>query len=151
MAAQLSRDFQPLLEALPLAREQAPRQDPLVARVAELASVDPATARRAVEAVLETLAVRISEGEVEDLIDRLPADLTLALERGLAESRKATRMSLDEFLERVANREGVERDEAEHHARAVFAALREVISAKEIHDVESELPADYAPLFSGVL
>ena len=79
------------------------------------------------------------------------ADLTPALERGLAESRKATPMSLDEFLERVANREGVERDEAEHHSRAVFAALREVVSAKEIHDVESELPADYAPLFSGVL
>src|SRR4030081_878627 len=98
MAAQLSRDFQPLREALPLAREQAPRQDPLVARVAELASLDPATARRAVEAVLETLAVRISQGEVEDLMERLPPDLIAPLERGLAESKGGTCMPPGSFL-----------------------------------------------------
>lgn len=34
------------------------------------------------EAVLETLAVRISEGEVEDLIKQLPPDLATPLERG---------------------------------------------------------------------
>lgn len=34
---------------------------------------------------------------------------------------------------------------------AVFAALGEVISSKEIHDVESELPKEYAPLFSSVV
>jgi uncharacterized protein (DUF2267 family) len=97
MAAQLSRDFKRLLEAAQLERDQATPQDPLVVRVAQLTSLDPAGARRAVEAVRETLAVRISEGEVDDLIDRLPADLMPALERGLAESRSATRMSLEEF------------------------------------------------------
>jgi uncharacterized protein (DUF2267 family) len=122
-----------------------------VARVAQLASLEPERARPAVEAVLETLAVRISEGEVEDLIDRLPADLVPALERGLVESRRPLRMSLDEFLERVARLEGVDRGEAERHARAVFAALRELVPDKEIHDVESELPAEYAPLLSGIV
>ena len=45
-----------------------------------------------------------------------------ALERGLTQSRKAIRMSLDQFLERIAKVEGVSRAEAERHARAVFAA-----------------------------
>jgi uncharacterized protein (DUF2267 family) len=122
----------------------------MVLRVAQLAALDLAQARRAVDAVLETLAVRISEGEVEDLMKRLPTDSRPALERGLAENRRATRMSLGEFLARVAMREGVERDDAELHARAVFAALRELVPSKEIYDVESELPREYAPLFSGV-
>jgi uncharacterized protein (DUF2267 family) len=60
-------------------------------------------------------------------------------------------MSLEEFLTRVATREGVDHEEAKRHARAVFAALRQFVPGKEIHDVESELPAEYAPLFSGVL
>jgi uncharacterized protein (DUF2267 family) len=150
-AAQLSRDFDPLLEAARSRQDPAPAEDPLVARVAELASLHTSTARRTVEAVLESLAVRISEGEVEDLRRKLPADLTPALERGLAESRKATRMALDEFLTRVAKREGIDREEAERRGRAVFAALREFVPSKEIYDVESELPAEYAPLFSGVV
>jgi uncharacterized protein (DUF2267 family) len=152
MAAQLSRDFDPLLESAGVEREPGtPPEDPLVVRVAEIATLDQAAARRAVEAVLETLAVRVSEGEVEDLMDQLPEDLNPPLARGLAESRQATRMSLEEFLTRVATREGVDREEAERHARAVFAAMRQFVPGKEIHDIESELPADYAPLFSGVL
>jgi uncharacterized protein (DUF2267 family) len=60
-------------------------------------------------------------------------------------------MSLDEFLDRVAIAEGVDREEAERHARAVFAALREFVPRKEIHDVESELPAEYAPPLAGIV
>jgi uncharacterized protein (DUF2267 family) len=60
-------------------------------------------------------------------------------------------MSLAEFLARVAKLEGVDRAEAERHARAVFAALRELLPSKEIYDVESELPREYAPLLSNVV
>ncbi len=151
MAAQLSKDYKPLLQDAALKREMQSPKDPLVDRVAELAGLDSPHARRAVEAVLETLAVRISEGEVRDLMKKLPSHLREPLERGLAESRKATRMSLEEFLGRIAERDGVDRDDAEVHARAVFAALRDYVSSKEIHDVESELPREYAPLFSGVI
>jgi uncharacterized protein (DUF2267 family) len=151
MAAQLPRDFEPLLEAAQVGRRQVPSHEPLVMRVARFASLDPPSARRAAEAVLEALALRISGGEVLDLIDKLPADLIAPLERGLAESQRAQRMSLDEFLDRVATAEGVDREDAERHARAVFAALREFVPQKEIHDVESELPAEYAPLLSGIV
>jgi len=150
MAAQLPKDFDPLLVAARRGVQRAMPQDPLSMSVAHLTSLDPAQARRAVEAVLETLAVRLSDGEVEDLIERLP-DLRPALERGLTQSRKATRMSLDQFLERIAKVVGASRREAERHARAVFAALRRLVPDKEIYDVESELPGEYASLFSGVV
>jgi uncharacterized protein (DUF2267 family) len=151
MAAQLSKDFDPLLEASQTSDDPATPQDQFVRRVAELTSLETPRARQAVEAVLEALAIRISQGEVEDLMRWLPADLIPSLERGLAQSRRATRMSLEEFLDRVANLEEVDRADAETHARAVFAALRELVPSKEIYDVESELPREYAPLFANVL
>jgi uncharacterized protein (DUF2267 family) len=150
LAAQLPKEFNPLLDRA-RGGSRDTRRDPLARRVADLASLDLPTAKRAVEAVLQTLAVRLSEGEVDDLAQRLSADWMPALERGLAESRNATRMSLDEFLARVAKLEDVPLAEAERHARAVFAALRELLPEKELHDVESELPAEYAPLLSGIV
>jgi uncharacterized protein (DUF2267 family) len=152
MMAQLPRDFDSLLRAAALGRErgiQAAASDPdLVGRVAELAGLDRERARRATEAVLETLAVRISAGEVEDLEDELPADLRPALERGVGESTAARPMFVDDFLARVAKLEGVGQDEAAEHARAVFTALREVISGKEFSDVAAQLSKDYAPLLA---
>jgi uncharacterized protein (DUF2267 family) len=117
-------------------------------RVAELAGLDREQARTAAEAVLETLAVRISAGEVEDLKNEIPQDLHAALERGLRESREARRMSVEEFLDHIAEREGIDRDEALEHTRATFAALRELITGKEFSDMAAQLPAEYAPLLA---
>jgi uncharacterized protein (DUF2267 family) len=150
MAAQLPRDFEDLLEAAGVGRRRALDENPVVNEVARLTGLDGDAARRATEAVLETLAVRISAGEVEDLMDELPADLLPALERGLAEKRDAVPMSLDEFVARVAQREGVSGDEAMQHARAVFTALRAVVSGKEFSDMASQLPEEYAPLLAMV-
>jgi uncharacterized protein (DUF2267 family) len=151
MAAQLPREFDPLLGTARSGQDERVPVNPLTMKVAQLTSLSLRCARRALDAVLETLAERISEGEVEDLLARLPPDLIPPLRRGLDTHRGARRMSLDEFLDRVAEREGVDREEAERHARAVFAALREAIPSKEIDDVESELSAEYAPLFSNII
>jgi uncharacterized protein (DUF2267 family) len=147
MASQLPRDFEPLLEAAGLARRQALDEDPVL-RVALRTGVDRERARRAVEAVLEALAVRISAGEVEDLAAELPSQLRPALERGLRESRAAKPMSAEEFVVRVAQREGADVDEAREHARAVFAVLRELVSGDEFSDVAAQLSQDYAPLLA---
>jgi uncharacterized protein (DUF2267 family) len=148
MAAQLPKEFDPLLEVAGVRRDGTLPADRLIDRVAELTGLDEDRARRATEAVLETLAVRISAGELHDVIDELPADLVPALERGLAESREATRMSADEFVARVAEREGVSVQEAREHAQAVFAALREVITANEFSDMADQLSAGYEPLLA---
>jgi uncharacterized protein (DUF2267 family) len=146
MASQLPKDFEDLLEAAGVGRRRAMTHDDVVGRVAELLNTDRETARRATEAVLQTLAVRISNGEAEDLEAELPGDLHDALERGLAESRAAKKMSEPEFLARVAELEGTGPEEAERHAHAVFQALREVLSPKEFSDMASQLSQDYAVL-----
>jgi uncharacterized protein (DUF2267 family) len=149
MVSQLPKDFEPLLEAAGVGRRRAVGDDDVVGRVMRFTGLDRERARRATEAVLETLAERISSGEVDDLKAELPADLEPALDRGLAFTKAAKPMSLEEFVDRVAEREGVGHDEALSHARAVFTALREVVSGKEFADVSAQLSQDYAPLLAG--
>jgi uncharacterized protein (DUF2267 family) len=118
--------------------------DVFVERVARRAALEPPEARRASEAVVETLAERIAGGEVDDLAEQLPEDLHPALERGKASTGgKAQKMSLDEFIERIADREGISYEQALGHARAVFAALRDTVTEKEFSDILSELPRGY--------
>jgi uncharacterized protein (DUF2267 family) len=152
MAAQLPTEYEPLLQAAGLGRTRVAGltfEEPDVAgRVAELNGLDRDAARRATEAVLQVLAVRISAGEVQDLEDELPPELRPALERGLAESRAGRRMTEREFLARVAELEGVSLEEAERHAHAVFQALREILSDKEFSDVTAQLSEDFAPLLA---
>jgi uncharacterized protein (DUF2267 family) len=140
--ADLSSDYAALLddaagpEPLPV--------DEFLERASARAGLDRSRGRRAVEAVLETLAERIAGGEVDDLIAALPRELAPPLERGKARSGgKARRMSLDEFVERVAEREGVATEQALEHAQAVFATLRETLPDKELSDLLDELPRRY--------
>src|SRR4051794_7660701 len=113
-------------------------------RVSERSGLEAAGARRATEAVLETLAERIAGGEVDDLIARLPLELHAALRRGVARTAgKPVRMSLDEFIARVGEREGVDIIGAREHARAVFATLREAVGDDEFFDITDQLPNEY--------
>jgi uncharacterized protein (DUF2267 family) len=118
--------------------------DVFVERVARRAALSPTEARRASEAVMETLAERIAGGEVDDLAEQLPEDLHPALERGKAATGgKAQKMALDEFIERIADREGITYEQALEHTRAVFSALRGTVTEKEVSDILSELPRGY--------
>jgi uncharacterized protein (DUF2267 family) len=146
MASQLPKHFEDLLEAAGVGRRRALTRDDIVGRIAQLLGTDRDTARRATEAVLQTLAVRISAGEVQDLEAELAGELREPLERGLSESRAAKKMSEPEFLDRVAALEGTDPEEAERHAHAVFQALREALSTKEFADMASQLSEDFAPL-----
>jgi uncharacterized protein (DUF2267 family) len=144
--AQLPKDFAFLLPSGP-AVEVLP-VEAFLDRVAGRAGLDVDGARRATEAVLETLAERIADGEVDDLIARLPVPLHDALQRGRAGSPGAARMSLERFLERVAEREGVPPEVAFGHARAVLSTLREAVG-EEFYDVTVQLPPEYAALWAG--
>jgi uncharacterized protein (DUF2267 family) len=149
MASQLPTEYEPLLRAAGIGRRRATREPyDLALRVAELAGLDRQQARAATEAVLETLAVRISAGEVEDLMEEIPQNLHPALQRGLRESHDARRMSLVDFLDHIAERVRIPREEALEHTRAVFAALRELITGEEFSDMAAQLPGEYAPLLA---
>ena len=145
MAAELPNDFAPLVAEAKRRFVHLMPADEFYARVAERAGLDADGARRASDAVLRTLAERISRGEVDDLISRLPVELHPPLHTGDAQSSGAARrMSLDAFLQRIAEREGVTRAEAREHARAVFATLREAVGEQEFLDVSAQLPLEYA-------
>jgi uncharacterized protein (DUF2267 family) len=157
MESELSKDFLTLTAPMPKpGRPAAPGQpEPLgveefLRRVADHAATDVATARRVTDAVLETLGERIAHGEVEDLAAELAPEFRVPLQHGDAESHgRSQQMPLDEFLHRIAEREGVSPDVAPDHARAVFLTLREALPEQEISDLMAQLPSDYEPVLAG--
>ncbi len=102
-------------------------------------------AELATRATLETLAERLAKGE--------PFNAAAQLPRGIAEYMRheyagaGERFSIDEFFERVSQRESVELPDAVHHARVVIEVLTEAISRGEINDIRSQLPSEFDPLF----
>jgi uncharacterized protein (DUF2267 family) len=145
LSAELPKDFAPLLPTGP--ELDVISTESFIRRVADRAATDEGEARRAIDAVLETLAMRIAAGEVDDLRARLPVEFHPALERGKQLSGgKATRMKLDDFVRRVAELEGISLDRALEHASAVLRTVREAVGEQEFLDVTSQLPAEYEAL-----
>jgi len=139
-------------EEVPLAREGATERqnfmqyDEFVGQVqnrAHLGSIGQAVG--ATRATLQTLAERLAGGEVKDLASQLPREIAFYLEQG--PEGGGERFSLEEFFNRVSQREGVDLPEAVFHARAVIDVLSDAVSAGEIEDVRAQLPADFQTLF----
>lgn len=154
LRSELPEDLQRFLDQAAAATPPGEEDDPPFAgalpfaefldRVADEAGLDPERARRAAEAVLEALGVRITAGEADDLMPFLPPELRPALTRGLVEGgREAVPLPLEAFIERIAEREGVSPEEATAHARAVFSVLRETVGDKEYDDTLAQLPDSY--------
>jgi uncharacterized protein (DUF2267 family) len=142
MVAELSRDYARFLPRGP--RVDVLGADDFIRRVAERAGLDTERARHATHAVLTALAERISGGEVEDLVARLPTELHAPLTVGNERSNGAARkMSLAEFEALVAQLEGVSATEAHVHVRAVLATLRETVGPDEFSDVSAQLPQEF--------
>jgi uncharacterized protein (DUF2267 family) len=153
MAAVLPKTFDPLVAEAQHRYVDIMPAGEFWGRVRQRLGADDTAARQVTEAVLETLAERIAAGQVEDLIAQLDPLLHPPLRRGMSSAVPgAQRMPLEEFLQRVAVREGADVDEVElleeisEHARAVFATLAEAVSTEEWLDVTVELPEDYRGL-----
>jgi uncharacterized protein (DUF2267 family) len=143
--SELPKEYQPLFSGAPGPHPSLVPAERFYQLVADRAGVGTEQARRITDAVLETLAERVAAGEVDDLLGELPVELHEPLRRGAERSRDAVRMSLEEFLRHVAEREGTPRqDEARDHARAVFTTLREALTREEFFDLSAELPREYA-------
>ncbi|MDT4959174.1 MAG: hypothetical protein QOD31_2973, partial [Pseudonocardiales bacterium] len=59
----------------------------------------------------------------------------------------ASHVPLDEFLERIAQRDGTDVIESERRARAVLTTLHEAVGDDEFFDVTVELPFEYGVLW----
>jgi uncharacterized protein (DUF2267 family) len=154
MIAELPKEFGDLAGAALRAHEEAIRHeapridaDEFVRRVAAQAALNFDDAVLATTAVLEALGYRITKGEAEDIEAFLPRELHPPIDLGEAASGGAARkLTLEEFLDRIADVEGVRREVAREHAHAVLATLREALPEPEVHDLLSQLPKDYRPL-----
>lgn len=98
---------------------------------------------RAIRAVLTTLGERMPEGEATDLASPLPMEI----DRYLIEAEHGQRFDYDEFLERVAEREGVDRSDANYHAQQVLVVVAEDVPVGNIEKARAGLPEEFDPLF----
>jgi uncharacterized protein (DUF2267 family) len=142
LVADLPEDMRPIVCNLAV-----PSIDELVDHVAKLAELDRDGARRALAAVLQTLAERLPRGEVDDLITRLPIHVHGELKLGIAHADDRTiRMPAEELVRRVAGREGVGLRDGTRDVRVVLQVLRDAIGVEEFSDIVVGLPRDYDPL-----
>ncbi len=98
---------------------------------------------RATRAVLTTLGERLQEGEATDLASPLPMEI----DRYLTEADHGQRFDYDEFLDRVADREGVDRADANYHAQQIVALVADVVPQGNIEKADAQLPPEFDPLF----
>lgn len=103
-------------------------------------------AERATQAVLQTLAERLTGGAAENLASQLPPQLQSYMRRR-GDMEAAEDMTLDDFFHRVSEREGVDLPKSVHHARCVIDVLKEAVSPGQIEKIRKQLPDGWASLF----
>jgi uncharacterized protein (DUF2267 family) len=115
-----------------------------IAEVKNLAELDSdEDVRKAIDATLETLRERLAGEEPSHLAAQLPPEIAPYVEGyGGGES-----FPVEEFYERVAQKEGVGNDEATRHTRAVATVLQTAVTGGELQDVRSQLGNGYRELF----
>jgi uncharacterized protein (DUF2267 family) len=104
-------------------------------------------AERTIKAVLKTLSEHLARHQAEHIKAQLPGEIS----KYIISREEGERFSVDEFLERVADREkDVILDAAMHHSRAVIEVLCDAINESEVYDLKSQLPPDFETLFAAV-
>ncbi|MET7752928.1 DUF2267 domain-containing protein [Micromonospora sp. NPDC005367] len=116
--------------------------DTFIDQVAHRTKVSSERAVALTSATLETLAERLTGGEVLDLAAQLPKPLQVVLKPS-PRIEAADRFGAGEFIARVAFRADVDEAAARDAVRAVLTTLREAITAGEFDDVMTQLPRDY--------
>ena len=119
------------------------RYERFIAAIQERAGGSTEEAERAARAALETLSERLKWGEASELASELPEPVRTWL---LEADGGFEPFHADEFVRRVAEREGVDLQTAERHARAVFGALARIVHEPEYRDLVRRMPNDYHPL-----
>ncbi|MGC5020801.1 DUF2267 domain-containing protein [Micromonospora sp. DT47] len=111
--------------------------------VATRAKVSTDQAATLTRATLETLAGRISAGQAEDLAYQLPEGLDDCLREPLRREHATSSFGLEEFVQRVGDRPGVDRALAGAGVRAALTTLREAVSRDEFDDAVAQLPTEF--------
>jgi uncharacterized protein (DUF2267 family) len=115
--------------------------DEFLRRVAERADVDLATAERYARAVFTALGRAVSPKELGDMTAELSRDYARLLPRG----QRVDVPGADEFVQRVAQRAGLDTEAARRATHAVLEALAERIAGGEVDDLVDRLPVELHP------
>ncbi|MFA5529234.1 MAG: DUF2267 domain-containing protein [Thiohalomonadaceae bacterium] len=117
-----------------------------VARVRERGKIESSEdAIKASRATLMILSERLKGGEPMHLASQLPREIARFLHTENAGLGR--RMTVDEFVRRISELEGVDMETARAHARTVIEVLFEAVSEGEMGDVFAQLPESYHRLF----
>ena len=100
-------------------------------------------ALKAIQATLETLGERLFVREAEHLAAQLPKEL----QPYLVDVQEHRKFDVEEFVQMVGEREGIDIAQAEAHAKAVISVLTRAVSHGEIEDVIAQLPEGLKKLF----
>jgi uncharacterized protein (DUF2267 family) len=127
--------------------------DEFVRRIAQRAGVDAPSVERDVRAVFGALWRAVGPDEFADMRAQLPKDfdpliddaLRGAPSPGLDAPEGRSAMSYDAFVDRVAQRAGLDRDGAARAADAVLEELAIRISGGQAEDLERRLPKELRP------
>ena len=116
----------------------------LYSRVSIEADIDSLEdSRQATAAVLRALRDRLTPEEADQAAAQLPAELKRLWASGRPSFSRPIKMHRREFLERVRVDAGLKSlSQAEMVTDAVFAALKEQLSAGEASDIVAQLPRD---------
>jgi RND superfamily putative drug exporter len=128
------------LSWLPGRRIRTQSHDEFLEHVVSRSELTRPEAARAGNAVLTTLAERITRKERRVLALYLPKQLRPVIKGG---RMRREEFPLDEFERRVAQRQGVSTESANESTRAVMSALSEVVGRGEMDYLRAQLSADY--------
>ena len=121
------------------------KYDEFIKHVQTIAQLDSKqAAQKATSATLETLKERIVGDEASQLAAQLPKELGQYLYG--REGENGGTFGVNEFIERVSQKAGVDTDTAITHVKAVFAVLKDAVSPGEFADVRVNLSDDYQEL-----
>lgn len=95
-------------------------------------------------AVLSALGNRLAGGEIKDLASPLPNELAGAL---LRQPQAGQAQSVNEFLQQVGDRLGVDTETAQWATIAVLTTVAGSIEGGQLNHLLSQLPSSYASLF----
>jgi uncharacterized protein (DUF2267 family) len=98
-------------------------------------------AETAIRATFETLGERLMPESAEHIAAQLPRELGRHLK-----NRSFTHLSLEDFNQRVAEREHTDVEKASFHSRCVLETMGTAISPGAMRKLRLQLPEEFLPL-----
>lgn len=109
------------------------------------AGIEYSEAESATGTVLNTLAGFLVDSEGLDLSEQLPKGVAEHLRQRPPE--RSEFFSVEDFMQQVAEGEGIGPAKAETRSRAVLGVLREAVTEGEMEDVRRQFPSEFDRLF----